>query len=553
MISLPRVATGTLRFSLAVVICSCFSSFLASSCTVLPLFAGEISPSFPALSKSIVTEAQSQSTSLQPSAAGAALTQVLTSTVTNGSKVHADGRMTSQAQFSTPYITGLLPSIPVTLSEGALNATLSPDATSLHYHGNRTTASVILGLGYLKEQNTSTTFGGKADMATLLFDNLAIGTGFNHSVNRNDLIVNGVWQIPNSGLRFKATGGYLWGNQNFIFPSGSANINLEQFSYLFSTQFIIPKTDEATSLHSIGFSFWGAKANQLSNADGPRLYLQDTGTEYLIMNDPLTLSEGRLFGASSDIQFALRSNMVVKGSVGYEQLRFPFADGTSERHNKAYYSIDLNYEPLKSLTIGGGYKSGAGEQRTSLMAGIGNWSLGAFMNNGQNGVSDNRGVMLTYNIAISKQNQQLNLARRMQPYRGNDRSTMLADAITRPVQIPLTFLAKVDLTAVSRMGTATRASAMTFTVLAPVTSFTPLTVTGGTTPYTYFVSTGTLPAGLVLNASTGAVTGTPTTAQSAASVTFSARDANNNIFGTSSTIIFTVNAAGTFNVSVSGF
>lgn len=37
----------------------------------------------------------------------------------------------------------------------------------------------------------------------------------------------------------------------------------------------------------------------------------------------------------------------------------------------------------------------------------------------------------------------------------------------------------------------------------------PTTVTGGTTPYTYSIL-GTLPAGLTLNSSTGAVTGTPT-------------------------------------------
>ncbi|MEV7005460.1 putative Ig domain-containing protein [Streptosporangium sp. NPDC051022] len=39
----------------------------------------------------------------------------------------------------------------------------------------------------------------------------------------------------------------------------------------------------------------------------------------------------------------------------------------------------------------------------------------------------------------------------------------------------------------------------------------PLTVTGGTTPYTWSVSAGSLPAGLTLNASTGVLSGTPTT------------------------------------------
>jgi hypothetical protein len=51
-----------------------------------------------------------------------------------------------------------------------------------------------------------------------------------------------------------------------------------------------------------------------------------------------------------------------------------------------------------------------------------------------------------------------------------------------------------------------------------------ITATGGTGPYTYEVTSGTLPAGLTL-ASNGAVTGTPTTAETAA-FTVTATDAN---------------------------
>ncbi len=42
----------------------------------------------------------------------------------------------------------------------------------------------------------------------------------------------------------------------------------------------------------------------------------------------------------------------------------------------------------------------------------------------------------------------------------------------------------------------------------------PMTVTGGTPPYVFSIGSGTLPAGLTLNTSTGAVTGTPTAAGS---------------------------------------
>jgi hypothetical protein len=51
-----------------------------------------------------------------------------------------------------------------------------------------------------------------------------------------------------------------------------------------------------------------------------------------------------------------------------------------------------------------------------------------------------------------------------------------------------------------------------------------LTTTGGSAAYTYTVTSGTLPAGLALNASTGAITGTPTAASSA-SITFRTADA----------------------------
>jgi Putative Ig domain len=51
-----------------------------------------------------------------------------------------------------------------------------------------------------------------------------------------------------------------------------------------------------------------------------------------------------------------------------------------------------------------------------------------------------------------------------------------------------------------------------------------LTATGGTTPYMWSLTSGTLPAGLSLNAATGALTGTPAAAASGTSLTFQATD-----------------------------
>lgn len=54
-------------------------------------------------------------------------------------------------------------------------------------------------------------------------------------------------------------------------------------------------------------------------------------------------------------------------------------------------------------------------------------------------------------------------------------------------------------------------------------SFT-LTATGGVPPYTYSITSGTLPAGLSLNGSTGLISGTPTTQVSLDAVTFAVTD-----------------------------
>ena len=94
-------------------------------------------------------------------------------------------------------------------------------------------------------------------------------------------------------------------------------------------------------------------------------------------------------------------------------------------------------------------------------------------------------------------------------------------------------------------------TAQSLTVGTAMTSFTPLTAVGGTTPYVYSY-TGTMPIGLSFRASTGAVTGTPTAAQSAANLVFSVHDANNNVASTTSTVSFTVNSPLAFGDSYSG-
>ena len=95
--------------------------------------------------------------------------------------------------------------------------------------------------------------------------------------------------------------------------------------------------------------------------------------------------------------------------------------------------------------------------------------------------------------------------------------------------------------------TATSTTTQTLTVTEPnYPNFNTFTAaSGGVTPYTYYVVSGTLPAGLTLTGSTPVVSGTPTAVQAATNVTFGVRDVNLVSATTTVTVSFTVVAAPT--------
>ena len=88
------------------------------------------------------------------------------------------------------------------------------------------------------------------------------------------------------------------------------------------------------------------------------------------------------------------------------------------------------------------------------------------------------------------------------------------------------------------------------TVGTAITSFSPLTPSGGITPYTFSITSGTLPTGLNLDPSTGEVKGTPTNTYATANVVFSVKDANDVIADTTSVISFSVALAASVPPSI---
>lgn len=113
-----------------------------------------------------------------------------------------------------------------------------------------------------------------------------------------------------------------------------------------------------------------------------------------------------------------------------------------------------------------------------------------------------------------------------------------ASGIVANVTSPVRFTVGAYNSAISATANATQ---LALYVGLAMDSFSPLTPSGGQTPYTYSITSGTLPAGLSLDAATGAVTGTPTTTGSS-NVVFSVQDSTHAVASVSNTVSFSVSA-----------
>jgi hypothetical protein len=80
---------------------------------------------------------------------------------------------------------------------------------------------------------------------------------------------------------------------------------------------------------------------------------------------------------------------------------------------------------------------------------------------------------------------------------------------------------------------------------------TTLAASGGTSPYTWSQTSGTLPSGLTLNAATGAITGTPGVTVTSTPLTFQVKDSESPAKTKSANLTLTISSGGSVSVSVS--
>ena len=297
-----------------------------------------------------------------------------------------------------------------------------------------------LGIEYASP-NSNFGYGVRFDAATLITSSFALGINAKGYSNLKEIVLSGVWIPENSHWKMKLSTAYMWGNRNFNFYSGSENANLNQASYFFSANYT-PSEETSDYIHTFGLSNWGSIANQ-TNLSRP-VYVISENTSTM---DPLKLSTGTLKGTSLDTQLGITNQIVTKISLGYESIELPFSDGTQELDNVFFQNYLVQYQPTQEIILQADYKIGVAEKNISFSSSYGQWKLGIFKNHGNNGVLSNQGILLTYGISWGGENNAapLNILARPNDIRSS--SLALRDAMTRPVQFPQNFLAKVDSTA----------------------------------------------------------------------------------------------------------
>lgn len=322
-----------------------------------------------------------------------------------------------------------LPTVPFSAADGTVNANIGSESSSINYRGDEQWLSAELGLGYYNPAWGNGKFNTHLGMATMLSDSLALGILGDYNVYKRDLVLNSIWQTPIDGFRMKLSGGYMWGKQEFDFGTERAFQDLGQFSWVASGEYVVSDSGSSLGLHSLGMSTWGARANDRSG-------------------DSYELSEGRLFGISANTQLGILNNLVANGSVGYEELDFPVADAANEKNENFYTDLGISWEPFNALSLEAGWKNGVSEDRFSIGASSGPVKLSSWYSQGHAELYDEKGITLAYTYDFGNstmQNKNVALADRKKPHRiGDNQAQFLAEAMSRPMQMPTQILAKTD-------------------------------------------------------------------------------------------------------------
>ena len=348
------------------------------------------------------------------------------------------------------------PTLTVNTPDQTARASLGPNQSSLTIKDETFRMDASVGLGYRSGTDKQPTAQIKA--SKLLGKDIAVGGYLSTSPGLNDFVLSSASSLDGGRIQSRLSVGHMWGEQRFNFLSGAADAKLGQSSVVGAITYQVPRNN--LGIETVGGALWAARANQKAGLQAVEFETSSGGVTSTY-SDPRLLSEGTLRGASLNLALSPTANLRLSPSFGTERVVYPFSDGTKESHEQLTGSLRGELNLNGGDTVYGEYRKGVAERRSTLGLKLGNWGVEAFDSEGLYGLANNRGITLSYSLldlfdAGSKAKQRGNTAPA-----GTPTVDLLSIASQRPSEMPRTFLAKVDTTAVRLLST--RAGAITFT------------------------------------------------------------------------------------------
>lgn len=334
----------------------------------------------------------------------------------------------------------------VQLGNEAVGANVTPTSTNINFESSNSLGRV--GVDYLAPGSVYG-FGIKVDGSHLFGKTIAGGTNLRLNKNLKEVGLNISWMPKDWNLKTKLSASYMVGRQDFNFYSGTATSNLSQIGHYLSMQYVVPKKD-SDYLHSIGLSTWSSSAKQTNNPD-PVYGVTDTTSYIELTKDTRKLAVGTLRGSAADIQMGFTNQLIAKVSAGYEGIKYPYSDGSQEINRRIYQDYIVQFSPTPELALQAGYKMGAALNNMMVSAAYRRWQITGYKNQGINGIAGNQGLTVSYSIPLDGKEKFAPIGALTRPELVGDGKYILRDAIERPVQLPQTFIAKVDPTAVKSL------------------------------------------------------------------------------------------------------
>lgn len=282
--------------------------------------------------------------------------------------------------------------------------------------------------------------GVGVNYARLLNDQWAWGVNGNAGSGHLDLVVNGLYSLTPQ-WHVGGSLGYLDRTDTYNFFTGPGEASASQLSHRLSVQRAF---DKDQVLSDLGVQVYGARVLRTDSAE--HVVPEETATQLRWWLDPRRLAPGRLTGWGGIVGLRPWHGARLRIALGTEQVSYSYQDGTGSRESRASASVDLRQRLNACWFVDTGLKTGVASNQWQFGVGRGAWSLTV---NRANSRQDSPGittVALTMNVPLGgsgvtrcadtegSPQQQIRFDRLEQVYR-------------RPVELPITILAKVDPTA----------------------------------------------------------------------------------------------------------